>query len=236
MHGLLLLAYRLLSWPTIVTSRLPSSPAACFCPSGSRPFPLDFLLWGPFGHAATQVKFKPPRSKSASQNSSPPPRSPPPSPRFSAKKTLPKKRIVLTKNAHAKKQGFRCKKKHQKMHKKHVLNDRPDFVCTWHAFKLHLFACCTSYAGQACNRRAALLCVFFFVCIVCLCLMHVYAYCCAFGKVFAMHTKGMRNECTMFVCILYAVFYALCVPSICVSFAFSIHCLGQGQASVWFWL
>ena len=58
-------------WPTIVTSRLPSSPAACFCPSGSRPFPLDFLLWGPFGHAATQVKFKPPRSKSASQNSSP---------------------------------------------------------------------------------------------------------------------------------------------------------------------
>ena len=113
-RGLLLLACRLLRWPTIVTSRLPSSPAACFCPSGSRPFPLDFLLWGPFGHAATQVKFKPPRSKSASQNSSLPPPSPPPSPRFSAKNTS-EKRIVLTKNARAKKQGFRSKKSTQKI-------------------------------------------------------------------------------------------------------------------------
>ena len=126
-HGLLFVAYRLLRWPTIVTSRLPSSPAACFCPSGSRPFPLDFLLWGPFGHAATQVKFKPPRSKSASQNSSPPPPSPPPSQDFRQKNTS-KKRIVLTKNAHAKKQGFRSKKSTPKKRpKKHVLNDRPDY-------------------------------------------------------------------------------------------------------------
>ena len=125
-HGLLLLAYRLLRWPTIVTSRLPSSPAACLCPSGSRPFPLHFLLWGPFGHAATQVKFKPPWSKSASQNSSPPPPSPPPSPRFSAK-THFRKTDCFDKKRAREKTRFSVQKKHQtKRHQKHVLNDRPE--------------------------------------------------------------------------------------------------------------
>ena len=121
-HDLLLLAYRLLRWPTIVTSRLPSSPAACFCPSGSRPFPLDFLLWGPFGHAATQVKFKPPRSKSASQNSSPPP---PPPQDFRQKKHFRKTDCFDKERTHEKTR-FSVQKKHQtKRHKKHVLNDRP---------------------------------------------------------------------------------------------------------------
>ena len=120
-HGLLLLAYRLLRWPTIVTSRLPSSPAACFCPSGSRPFPLDFLLWGPFGHAATQVKFKPPRSKSASQNSSPPPSLP----KIFGKKHF-RKTDFFDKERAREKTRFSVQKKHQtKRHKKHVLNDRP---------------------------------------------------------------------------------------------------------------
>ena len=116
-HGLLLLAYRLLRWPTIVTSRLPSSPAACFCPSGSRPFPLDFLLWGPFGHAATQVKFKPP--------SSPPPPSPLPPQDFRQKKHF-RKTDCFDKERAREKTRFSVQKKHQtKRHKKHVLNDRP---------------------------------------------------------------------------------------------------------------
>ena len=120
-HGLLLLAYRLLRWPTIVTSRLPSSPAACFCPRGSRPFPLDFLLWGPFGHAATQVKFKPPRSKSASQHSSPPP----PSPQDFRQQKHFRKTDCFDKERAREKTRFSVQKSTKKRPKTHVLNDRP---------------------------------------------------------------------------------------------------------------
>ena len=54
---------------------------------------------------------------------------PPLPPQDFRQKNTSEKRIVLTKNAHAKKQGFRSTKKHtKKRHKKHVLNDRPVLV------------------------------------------------------------------------------------------------------------
>ena len=145
-------------WPTIVTSRLPSSPAACFCPSGSHPFPLDFLLWGPFGHAATQVKFKPPRSKSASF--------PPPSlPKIFGKKKHFRKTDCFDKERAREKTRFSVQKKHQtKRHKKHVLNDRPAEAGLQHswrytrdeAFKVWSENCeppmCTNWVGAVYDR------------------------------------------------------------------------------------
>ena len=86
-----------------------------------------------------------------------------------------------------------------------------------------LFACCTSYAGQACNRRAAFLCELFlfpfFVRADCLRLRHVYAY--AFGKVFATHTNGMRilmhNVCVRITCIILCIL-SLNLRFVCIFF------------------
>ena len=109
-HGLLLLAYRLLRWPKIVTSRLPSSPLLHVSAQAD---PAPSLLTFFFGVLLAMQQRKS-SSSHLGVRAHPKilPRLPPPPlpPQDFRQKNTSEKRIVLTKNARAKKQGFRSKK------------------------------------------------------------------------------------------------------------------------------